>query len=227
MMRIDIIGRGNVATHLLRMLGAAHDVAQVNPHTLEGLRPDADLYLVSVTDNAIREVCGKLRKRLEGEPFVAHTSGTTGIEELRECRFRRPGVFYPLQTFSKKVELDYSRIPFFTEADAKNDEALLRRIVEGLGAKCYYADSEARRRLHLASGELEKSGLPFGVLMPLIEETTRKLADASPYDAQTGPARRGDTVTTSKHLAMLADDARLAGIYKLLTDSISKTYECH
>ena len=38
MMRIDIIGRGNVATHLLRMLGAAHDVAQVNPHTLEGLR---------------------------------------------------------------------------------------------------------------------------------------------------------------------------------------------
>lgn len=242
MKRIDIIGRGNVATHLLRMLGAAHDTAQVNPHTLEGLRPDADLYLVSVTDNAIREVCGKLRKRLDGEPFVAHTSGTTGIEALRECRFRRPGVFYPLQTFSKKVELDYSRIPFFTEADAKNDEALLRQIVEGLGAKCYHADSEARRRLHLASvlscnfvnhlwhlaaGELEKSGLPFEVLRPLIEETTRKLADASPYDAQTGPARRGDTVTTSKHLAMLSDDARLAGIYKLLTDSISKTYECH
>ena len=242
MMRIDIIGRGNVASHLQLMLEAGHNPAMVNPHTLEGLRPDSDVYLVSVTDNAIGEVGGKLRERLGGEPFVAHTSGTTGIEALRECRFRRPGVFYPLQTFSKKVGLDYSSIPFFTEADQENDELLLRGIVEGLGAKCYHADSEARRRLHLASvlscnfvnhlwhlgaGELEKSGLPFEVLRPLIEETTRKLADASPYDAQTGPARRGDTVTTSKHLAMLAEDARLAGIYKLLTDSISKTYECH
>lgn len=242
MTRIDIIGRGNVATHLRRIPGDGLNVALVNPHTCEGLRPDADIYLVSVTDNAIREVGAKLRELLGGEPFVAHTSGTTGIEVLHECGFRRAGVFYPLQTFSKNVELDYTKIPFFTEADSENDEALLRRLVEGIGAKCYHADSETRRRLHLASvlacnfvnhlwylgaGELEKSGLPFDVLRPLIEETTRKLANATPYDAQTGPARRGDTATTAKHLDMLADNPRLFEIYKLLTDSISETYERH
>jgi hypothetical protein len=41
----------------------------------------------------------------------------------------------------------------------------------------------------------------------------------SPQDAQTGPAKRKDTTTINKHLALLSDENQKE-IYKLLTKSI-------
>ena len=63
---INIIGRGNVATHLLRAFDAVEGIypTMVNPHTFEGLREDADFTIISVSDNAIAEVADKLPKLL-------------------------------------------------------------------------------------------------------------------------------------------------------------------
>ena len=95
------------------------------------------------------------------------------------------------------------------------------------------ADSQQRAQLHLAAvfacnfanhmctladDLLKEAGLPFEDLLPLIDETTAKLHDMPPAEAQTGPARRGDKKIQQQHIEKL-DDAK-ARIYQLISDSI-------
>ena len=74
----------------------------------------------------------------------------------------------------------------------------------------YDADSEQRKSLHLAAvftcnftnhmyalaaELLKKYNLPFDVMLPLIDETARKVHELEPKTAQTGPAIRYDAVS--------------------------------
>ena len=61
--------------------------------------------------------------------------------------------------------------------------------------------------------------VPFDILKPLITETANKIQTLSPQEAQTGPAKRNDTITINKHLALLTDENHKE-IYKILTKSI-------
>ena len=62
------------------------------------------------------------------------------------------------------------------------------------------------------------------LLRPLIAETTATApAAARPAAVQTGPAVRGDLPTQERHLRLLADDALLSDIYRLITQSIWET----
>lgn len=76
----------------------------------------------------------------------------------------------------------------------------------------------------LAAELLKKYDLPFNVMLPLIDETARKVHELTPCDAQTGPAVRYDENVIHKHLAMLAETPALQEIYKLMSKSI---YEHH
>ena len=67
---------------------------------------------------------------------------------------------------------------------------------------------------------LEKNGLPFEAMLPLIEETARKVHELSPKDAQTGPAIRGDENVMRRHLDMLSDETALQELYKKISKSI-------
>lgn len=238
-MILDIIGRGNVATHLYNAFRNINDVTvnMINPHTLAGLNPNADLILISVSDNAISEVAAKIP---EGSAMIAHTSGSTSIDTLSDNK--RYGVFYPLQTFSKGKVLNYSDLPFFIEG---SDEATTKSLCDVAGLlsnKTFRADSNQRRALHVASTYacnfvnhlwsiaddlLQKNGFSFEVVRPLLQETLSKTAVMSPFDAQTGPAIRKDTKTIDSHLKLLSDsnvDKDIIDIYNLLTSSIIKTH---
>lgn len=234
MIKIDIIGRGNVATHLLKAFEDVADVKQVNPRGFNGMRRDADLYIIAVSDNAISEVSARLAEQLSGDAIVVHTSGTTPLSAISH-HHRRAGVFYPLQTFSKGVGLDYSEIPFFIEATDSASEQLLMDTARQISHEVHHADSEKRRHLHLgsvvacnfanhlwtlSSEYLDKHDIDFKLLLPLLEETTHKLKAMSPTKAQTGPAARHDTVTISRHMEMLAADSKLREIYRIMSESI-------
>ena len=65
---------------------------------------------------------------------------------------------------------------------------------------------------------LAQKGLPFDVMLPLIDETARKVHELHPVDAQTGPAVRGDQNVMDAQKALLDD--RLATIYMLMSESI-------
>ena len=70
----------------------------------------------------------------------------------------------------------------------------------------------------IASEILEKAGLTFEDMIPLITETTEKIKSIPPRKAQTGPAIRRDSKVIEKQLNAL--EGREKEIYKLITESI-------
>lgn len=233
-MKIDIIGQGNVGSHLAKALGDKADTVSVNSRTLAGLRADADLYLISVSDDAIANVAKKLKQKVNKNGIVAHTSGTTPLSSLKILS-NPTGVFYPLQTFTKGIELDYAEIPFFIEAADKRTEDFLMDTARLISRNVRVADSVRRRELHVASvfccnfsnhlwalaaGWLNERGLDFKTLLPLIKETTRKAGNGRPFENQTGPAVRHDQGVLNAHLQALEMDPELQDIYSLLSLSI-------
>ena len=154
---------------------------------------------------------------------------------LQECGANRFGVLYPMQTVNKNSVVSLDDVTVFVEACddvvAEEVEALARMISK----KVVYASSEQRCYLHvaavfacnfsnavynMAAELLEKHGLPFEAMLPLIDEAARKVHRMSPPEAQTGPARRGDANVMNAHKMMLDDE--LANIYETLSDYIMR-----
>ena len=205
---------------------------------LQEISKEARLYIVSLKDAAFVELLPQIT---EGKPksLLVHTAGSIPMS-IWEGHAERYGVFYPMQTFSKQREVKFQEIPFFIEAIRPEDAELLKAIAATLSENVYEATSEQRKSLHLAAvficnftnhmyalaaELLEKYNLPFDVMLPLIDETARKVHELAPRDAQTGPAVRYDENVISNHLAMLADSPALQEIYKLMSKSIHEHHQ--
>ena len=251
MISVVIIGAGNVATHLYRAFKAAENISVIQWYNrnLDTLKPyakeveivndlnalkEADLYLLAVSDDAIKSLTTKL-------PFenrlVAHTSGSVGIYDIDKKHKR--GVFYPLQSFSKAAKLDFANVPICIEALESKDYHVLKNLAISIGSPTKKVNTDQRRVLHLAAvfvnnftNQLyrvaheitESEGAEFDLLKPLILETAKKVQDLSPYKAQTGPAKRNDKKTMRKHLKLLNETPHHKAIYELLTESIQRTH---
>ena len=245
MVKVIVIGSGNVAQHLaLAFLQSAKtELVQLFARDKSKLQnfaeqvdiiddllmlAKADLYIIAVSDDAVAAVSDQL-------PFdnrlVAHTSGSVSIDSLSSKN--KKGVFYPLQTFSKNKPVDFSVVPICLEADSE-DFGLLEKVARSISGNVYKIDSTQRKALHVAAvfvnnftNNLYKIGadicevndIPFEILKPLIRETAEKIMTLAPIDAQTGPAKRNDVTTIQKHLALLSDENQKK-IYHLLTQSI-------
>ncbi len=253
-MNCVLVGAGRLATCLGRALKACgHEVSQVYSRTEESARAladllgteaafgtpdrichDAELYILAVKDDALPALIPQVATGRE-DALLVHTSGSMPLSLFAEAGVKRGGVLYPMQTFSKGKEVDFSNLPIFVEAMHEADERLLKTLAATLSRRVYVLPSEARRRLHLsavfacnfanhcyalAARELEKCGLPFDVLLPLIDETAGKVHTLSPHRAQTGPAVRFDEAVMQKHLALLRDAPLAAQIYELMSRSI-------
>ena len=246
MISISIIGSGNVAQHLISAFLKAENLELVqvysrNPNSLSDLLDatkivsdykqlkEVDVCIIAVSDDAIATVSVQL-------PFanklVVHTSGSVALEDLSATN--RKGVFYPLQTFTKNKEVNFMEIPLCLEAENETDLQLLKKVAMAISDKVFEITSEQRKSLHVAAvfvnnfvNHLYQIGneickeheVPFEILQPLIAETANKITTLSPEQAQTGPAKRKDTTTITKHLAILTD-ANQKEIYKILTKSI-------
>lgn len=231
MATINLIGSGNVATHLERAFKDKAEIFVVNPHTFEGFNTNADFSIIAVSDNAIREVAAKIP---DSESIIAHTSGSTPADIL-SFKGNKYGVFYPLQTFSKARDLNYKEIPFFIEACDDDTESRLLKLASLVSDNVSIADSEKRKALHVASvfacnfanhlwniadQILKNNGLHFNMIQPLLKETLNKTKDLTPAQAQTGPAIRKDTNTMASHLDFLSDNIEWSELYRMISSCI-------
>ena len=246
MIKVVIIGNGNVAQHLLKVMLKTDEVTIVqvfarNKNNISHLITEnritsnydeieeADVYIISVSDNAITEVSSHLPFK---DRLVVHTSGTSELSVLDNKN--RKGVFYPLQTFSKSKVVDFSTIPICLETENESDYKTLEILANLISKKAYAISSEQRKSLHVAAvfvcnfvNHLYQIGnqicnenrVPFEILQPLIIETANKITELSPKEAQTGPALRNDTKTIEKHIEFL-QNSNYQELYKLLTQSI-------
>lgn len=203
--------------------------------SLEEVCTDADVYLVMVKDAALQELIPTVVKGREQALFV-HTAGSMSMD-VWEGMAQRYGVLYPMQTFSKQRTVDFASVSFFVEANGAEELDVLQTMASSLSPKVYEATSAQRTYLHMAAVFacnfanhmytlsaylLEKQGLPFDAMLPLIDETARKVHTLCPAEAQTGPAVRKDANVMNKHLEMLAEEPELKEIYKIISKSI-----CH
>ena len=231
-LRTVIIGHGNVGTHLMEALKKEADVILVNSHDLSSIPQNADLIIICVKDNAVKTIADNLP---ETGAVVAHTSGSVPIDEI-SYEGKDTGVFYPLQTFTKNIPLNYRDIPVFIEASSERAEKILTETAKLFTEKIYHADSEKRKKLHLASvfacnftnalagiakDILGESGIDMNTILPLMEQTVNKLKILSPEEAQTGPAVRGDSQVIARHLDMLKENKRYSDLYTIFSEIIS------
>ena len=200
---------------------------------LSEVSKDARLYIVSLKDDAFVTLLPEIVAGKE-DALLVHTAGSIPMN-IWEGKASRYGVLYPMQTFSKQREVDFNTVPFFIEASAPAEVGVLRMVAVRLSPKVYEVTSGQRRHLHLAavfacnfanhmyalsSHILEKQGISFEVMLPLIDETAGKVHELSPTQAQTGPAVRYDENVISKHLEMLADEESLQELYEKISKSI-------
>ena len=167
MIKVVIIGSGNVAQHLINALlksqrnGDPIELVQVFSRKAEDLfrlidpskiatnyhqLVEADLYIIAVSDDSIAIVSDQLpfKNRL-----VVHTSGSISLDSLGTNN--RKGVFYPLQTFTKNKEVDFKTIPICLESENATDYQLLEKVARSISEKVFTINSEQRKALHVAA----------------------------------------------------------------------------
>ena len=235
-MRIVLIGRGRLATNLEHaLLSAGHEVASINSRTLEALPLEADVYIVAVKDAALADVIRAATKGRESQLFV-HTAGSMPMDIFKGLTVHY-GVFYPMRTFSKERLVDFNDISVFLETNDAVSMERLKMLSTTLTTHIYELDSEGRKHLHLAavfacnfvnhcyalSAEvLAAKGLPFSVMLPLVDETAQKVHELAPREAQTGPAVRGDQNVMQMQANMLAGNPAVKQIYEALSNDIQR-----
>jgi predicted short-subunit dehydrogenase-like oxidoreductase (DUF2520 family) len=206
--------------------------------TLDFSTSDSSLFIIAASDDAIKSIAQEII--LPDEAILVHTSGSQPLSELEFSATSNIGVFYPLQTFSKQKKVDFKNIPIFIESHNEETEEALMLIAKAISNQVRKIGSEERQALHVAAvfasnftnhmlaiskGIMQRNGLDYDWLKPLILETIQKSLSLDPERAQTGPAKRGDLEILDKHLAFLKDDEAVAEIYKIVSQHIVDKYQ--
>lgn len=229
-MKIAIIGKGRVATHLSQALAfAGHDIINCGGRKrIQSVPQDADAVILAIKDAAIAQVASEF---VASTALVLHTSGSVSMDVIPS---KRRGVLYPMQTFSMERAVDFRHIPLFLEAGTEEDMDTLTQLAASISDTYMPMNGEQRKTVHLAAvlccnfvnhlfelshDVMTEQGLPFKILFPLIEETFDKIHTLTPHEAQTGPALRWDENVMQWHMAML-HEPRHREIYRLLSESI-------
>ncbi len=252
--KIVFVGAGNLATNLALALKPHAEILQIfsrtensarelaekigAPYTtkLATLNAEADLYIYALKDDVLQEVINNVPLQ---RGLHVHTAGSLPMTIFAEKQTNF-GVFYPFQTFSKQREVSFAEIPIFVEANNQQNIEYLQLIANSISKSVFELNGEDRQMLHLsgvfannftnylytiAADLLKEKNLPFNVLLPLINESIGKLKTLSPFEAQTGPAVRGDKKIMEKHLQMLAENSEWQTLYKQLSESIEKQHK--
>jgi predicted short-subunit dehydrogenase-like oxidoreductase (DUF2520 family) len=250
MIKVVILGAGNIAFHLTTILLKTKKVELLQVYNknltkieylkhsveitnkLSDLNKNGDIYIIAISDDAISDFSKQL---ILPNKLVVHTSGSVALNDLESNSNK--GVFYPLQSFSKNKKVTFNNVPICIEAETSGNLKLLEKLAKIISNKCYIINSEQRKQVHLAAVFVnnfvnhlyylgnkicDENNISFEILHPLIKETSKKLEELSPFEAQTGPAKRNDVKTMEKQLEMLPKKSK--EIYTLLSNSILKTY---
>jgi len=251
MKNIILLGSGNVATHLgIALKNSNYTIVQVYSKSMKNAKilankldahftndlsklKSADLIIVSINDDAISNVISQIKNTA-----IVHTSGSIGLNVFKE-QFSNYGVFYPLQTFNKEIDVNISEIPFCIEGNSLEFEKQLIEIAKALSNNVVKMNSPQRKQLHIAAvfacnfsnhmysiadDLLAKKDIDFKILLPLIRKTVANLESNKPKEVQTGPAKRKDAAIIQEHIATIKEK-EIKELYQKISTNIIKYNE--
>lgn len=242
---IAIIGSGKAGKYFLQELRAAglstegfarnpeDGFRDLNQYSKDGKQ--YDLTLICVSDDAIKSVSAELPTTMG---IVAHVSGVCEMSEIDE-KHLNTAVFYPLMSLTPNSSPPISSIPFCIEAGQELTEASLLKLCERIGASGNLLDGDKRAYIHLAAvlsqnfsnyliGKafevLNGQGINPKILLPLLEQSLKRLHHEDPFNVQTGPAVRKDLKTMKEHLKLI-NNQELEKMYELLSKNIIQDHD--
>jgi predicted short-subunit dehydrogenase-like oxidoreductase (DUF2520 family) len=230
---VTVAGRGNVGRSLARALQARLIPAR------EGFRlPRGGILFLAVPDGVVSEMARRIvALNPSGQLAVVHLSGALGLDALGALRGNAVGSFHPLQSFpAPRDPSAFHGITVAVDASTKSLERLLARLARGLGARPKHVGDSERVLYHAAAvfasnytdvvfaeavrilktiGWTEPEAV--AALMPLVEGALSNIRRLGPVGALTGPIRRGDAETVTRHLRAIdrPDLYRMLGLAAL------------
>jgi predicted short-subunit dehydrogenase-like oxidoreductase (DUF2520 family) len=176
-----------------------------------------DVLVLATPDDTLAEVAAGIRP--SASTVVVHLSGSLGLEVL--APHPRRGALHPLVPLPTPEVGDQRLTSGVTFAVAGDPVA--RDMAETLGGRAVEVADEDRAAYHAAAciaanhvvallGQVERvaatAGLPLDAFLGLTRAALDDVASLGPAEALTGPARRGDWATLSRHRAALRPDER-------------------
>jgi predicted short-subunit dehydrogenase-like oxidoreductase (DUF2520 family) len=250
--KIVLIGAGNTAWALGRALAAVgHEIVQVWSRSLPSaislatqvgavfttdiatLDPDADLYILAVSDDAAATVAAQIKLK---RGVIVHTSGILDMAILATCGISY-GVLYPFVSMTRDRQPDFDTVTLFIESSNPQSLSAIRAIAHSISSHVREMPSSQRMNLHLAGVFannftnqllviadilLEEHGLTFDEIRPMLANHLTALQQYPPAALQTGVAYRRDTLAMDKHQALLASHPTFRHLYILLSESIQQ-----
>lgn len=251
-MKFTLVGTGNMAWFLAEKLTAAdHDCTAVYGRNMtkvlalantinakgkqlnEGVNENVDCCIVAVGDNAISEV----NAYLPTKTTIIYTAGTIDISPFTQ--FSKRAVLWPVYSIVKDNLPQHGNIPCIWEANTEEAKTVVLAIAAAFTDIAREGGSDMRTVLHLgavfsnnfsnhlfaiAEQWCKERNLDFNMLKPIIQQTVDRISSTSPYDLQTGPAKRNDENTIKKHINLLQQHPDWQNIYRVLTASIKDMY---
>jgi predicted short-subunit dehydrogenase-like oxidoreductase (DUF2520 family) len=191
-----------------------------------GFKPPAEgIVFLAVPDAAVEEMAARVA-RLKPSPRVSfvHVSGAQGLGALDALRDTHAvGSFHPLQSFPQPREPEAFRgITVAVDASTPPLMRHLRTLARSIGARPKHVGDRDRVLYHAAAvfasnfldvvvWEAVRTLMAAGwteaestaALMPLVEGAVANIRKLGPVRALTGPIRRGDAETVTRHLQAL------------------------
>ncbi len=248
-MNFSIIGSGNIAhfigTRCLEAGRTIDEVISTNQETGNELASTlkakylgnykesiGSTFLLAIPDDAILELA---QTNFFKDKKIIHTSGSIGLTELENLS-ENAACIWPIFSIQKDNLPVRKDIPFVLQSSNLPTRKKAVSFLKCLTNNVTEATDEQKSILHLSAvlvnnftnhlfsqseKILRENKLSFNDLMlPIIQNTIAKLSTGSPSEWQTGPAKRGDTSTMSKHLELMNDKPILKEIYQLLSSAI-------
>jgi predicted short-subunit dehydrogenase-like oxidoreductase (DUF2520 family) len=196
----------------------------------------ADMCFLTLSDYSIQSIA--MRLFLEST-VVVHTAGSVDMKVLAPAS-KDHAVLWPVYSIQKHNISMSREIPCAWEASSPKAKRFILSIAHGITDVLFEASGEQRRWLHMTAVISNNfinhlmaiceqicaaQNLPFSTLHPIIEQTFENIKHQSPYNAQTGPAKRGDKPTVDKHIAQLQSHPEWQQVYKVLSASIEHMYK--
>lgn len=191
--------------------------------------PLTDVCILALPDAVISEVAQQIAP--DPNRLLLHCAGAGSLDLL--ANHPRRGILWPLQSIRKELSYDWRKIPLLCDAGSEEDLRVLLELGASLSDHCIAADQKSRETYHLAAvttanfsnflleqgfSLLKEQQLDHRLLLPILRFQLEAFeSEQSPWERQTGPARRGDLPTLEKQLQQIAERPEHAALYRLFS----------
>jgi len=248
--KIYIVGYGNLGKHLSEYFIennvnfggiftdqhlAISGIDIYRKSKINAILKGGEVLFVTTKDDEIARVIHQVENTEIVKIYCSGSVSLESFENIRNC-----GVWYPLYSFSGNTSIDWKKVPVFLEYSNEHVFEILSNLCGHLNKQFHILSSTERKQLHLSAvfannfvnacfigaNEVIKGNesLKFDYLLPIIQQTIDKISVGNPIESQTGPAKRNDVSTMSKHLKMLSNSTSEQELYIAISKFIKQNF---